>query len=137
MRSAALWPTSKSGEMRSPLRLFQPDGQGELTGHTLTGLYVEASHLHLRLTDQVATINLETGGVSLNRRRVKGKENSPWVVLPGWLRIMDATLRPGVFCLDVAGALYSSQILTRKHGDLWHLTFKGGFSAPPINPRTR
>jgi hypothetical protein len=121
--------------MKSPLRLFRPGDQGDLTGHTLTGLYVEDSHLHLRLIDRVATIDLETGGVTLNRRRVKGSVNSPWVVLPGWLRITDAALRPGVFCLDVSGTLYSSQILTRKDRDRWHLAFKGGFTAPPMNPR--
>ena len=135
MRSAAPWPASKSGEMKTSLRLFHLSDQGNLTGHILTGMYVEDSRLHLRLTDQVATVDLETGGVTLNRRRVKGKENSPWVVLPGWLRITDAALRPDVFCLDVSGALYSSQILTKKNGDLWYLTFKGGFSAPPMNPR--
>ena len=99
MRSAALLLASKSGEMKSPLRLFRSRERSDLTGHTLTGLYVEDSRLHLRLTDRVATVDLETGGVTLNRRRMKGKDelslgSSSWLAADHGRRAAPRCLLP-------------------------------------------
>ena len=107
----------------------------DLAGHTLTGLYIESNCLHLRMTDRVASLDLESGALDLDRRKLKGSQAAPWVVLPGWLRIINASLEAGRACLDVSGALYSSQIIAKKERDLWHLAFKGGYAAPPMNPR--
>lgn len=107
----------------------------ELIGQTLTGLFLENTRLHLRLQDQVVTINLEDGFMIKNRRRRRGSPNTPWVVLPGWLRIVRVT-HAKELTLDVSGALYASQIIVKKHKNgQWQVVLKGGFAAPPLNPR--
>jgi hypothetical protein len=108
----------------------------ELAGQTLTGLYLEDTCLHLRLSHQVVTIHLADGRMSKNERRHKGSCGTPWMVLPGWLRITHVTLND-ILIIEVAGALYTSQIIAKRHkkSGLWQIVLRGGFAIPIMKAR--
>ncbi len=86
----------------------------------LTGIFLEEGTLHLRLTDAVIAVNLQT------REWRFGSKKTIFLTFPGLLRIVRVLEDDNQLVLIISGAVYSSRIAIRKKKD-WRILFDANF----------
>lgn len=90
--------------------------QNALTGRLLTGLYLDGSRLHLRLSDAAVAIDLNT-------RACRQEPHKIWLVFPGWLRISRVFQDAHQVVLETSGAIYSTRIRICQKQGRWQVVF--------------
>ncbi len=88
-----------------------------LTGRLLTGLFIEGGCLHLRFTDAVMAVDLDS------RTHRHEPQRETWLAFPGWLRIARVLQDSSQVVLETTGAVYSSRISIRHSQGRWHVFF--------------
>jgi hypothetical protein len=108
------------------LNFFRPQSpalSGDLCGRELCGLFIEGDTVRFRFSDNSAVVlNLESRVFSHATARL-WKE---WFSFPGWLRITGVKELPNEISISVAGAIYSSRVCLKRHGDHWQVSFGSG-----------
>jgi len=96
-----------------------------LTGRLLTGIWLEADHFYLRLSDcKITDINLVDRHLTTGERP-DGGNKAPWITFPGWLKILRVLQDSTQIILEV-GALYTARICVRRSKERWRIVFQGG-----------
>ena len=92
----------------------------ELSGFLLDG---DKALVRLRFSDNTAVL------IDLTTRVVKEKsahDYKEWLMLPGWLRIINVIEDASQIILVVSGAIYTSRISIRFSQRRWQIYFSGG-----------
>ncbi len=100
-----------------------PALSGDLCGRELSGLFIDGDTVRFRFSDNSAVVlNLESRVFS----HATARSWKEWLSFPGWLRITGVKELPNEISISVAGAIYSSRICLKRHGDHWQIHFSNG-----------
>jgi hypothetical protein len=112
-----LWPVSrpKKNELMSII-----------TGRELSGFLLDSDRalLRLRFSDNTAVLIDLTSRVVMEKSAYDYKE---WLMLPGWLRIINVIEDASQIILVVSGAIYTSRISFRHSQKRWQIYFSSGW----------